>query len=88
MTVATSSTSIILTWDPPPIHERNGIIITYTINQVVAGNISTLNTTALMITINNLRPFTSYSFDVAALTSVGRGPSTAAITETTLEDGM
>ncbi len=61
MAMAMSSTSIFLTWDPPPIHERNGIITTYTINRVLAGTSSTHTTTALTMTFNNLRPFTTYT---------------------------
>ena len=76
-----------LTWDPPPVHERNGIITTYTITQVVSGNSSTFTTTDLMLVVDNLRPFTSYTFDVAASTVIGRGPSTAAATEMTPEAG-
>ena len=87
MAMAISSTSIILTWEPPLIHERNGIITTYTITQVVAGNVTVFTTTALMLQVDDLRPFTSYTYDVAASTAIGRGPSTPATSEMTPEDG-
>ena len=74
--MATTPTSIQLTWNPPPIHEHNGVITSYTITQVkdVSGNSSTDTTTDLMLTAENLRPFTCYTFNVAASTSVGTGP--------------
>lgn len=87
LAVVISSTSIVLTWDPPPIHERNGIITTYTITQVGAGNTSTLTTSALMLTVDNLRPFTSYTFDIAASTAIGRGPMSVNRTVMTFQDG-
>lgn len=88
LAVAINSTSILLTWDPPPVHESNGIITSYTITQVVAGSTSTLTTTELMLRVTNLRPFTSYTFDIAASTTVGLGPRTAPVTENTPEAGM
>ena len=48
----------------------------------------TVFTTAdVMILVDNLRPFTSYTFTIAASTVVGLGPLSTAITETTPEDG-
>lgn len=86
--MASSSTSILLTWDPPPIHERNGIITSYTITHVVAGNSSTLTTADQMLLVTNLRPFTPYTFEIAASTSIGLGPRTSPLTENTPEAGI
>ena len=85
--MASSSTSILLTWDPPPITQRNGIITSYSITQVVAGVSSTLSTTEQTLLVTSLRPFTSYTFEIAASTSVGLGPRTSPITENTPEAG-
>lgn len=86
--MAMSSTSILLTWNPPPVHERNGIIIDYTITQVVAGITSTLTTTDQMLLVMDLQPFTSYTFNIAASTSIGLGPRGPTESETTPEAGM
>lgn len=88
MPVFINSTSTMLIWAPPPIHERNGIITSYTITQVTAGNSITYTTTDLMLLVTQLRPFTSYTFDIAASTRVGRGPLHSPMVVTTLEDGM
>lgn len=86
--MAVSSTSILLTWSPPYTHERNGVITSYTITQVTAGNLATHTTPDLILVLTNLRPFTSYTFDIAASTSVGGGPLRSAVTAVTPEAGM
>ncbi len=86
-TMSISSTSIALTWDPPLLHERNGVITNYTITLNSDGNVATFVTTDTMFTVANLHPFNSYTFSVSASTSVGSGPMSGAVTETTLEDG-
>ena len=74
-------------WTPPRFHEQNGIIISYTINLLSGGNSSTFTTPDEVLMLGSLKPFTSYTLDIAASTLVGSGPSTAAITVTTPEDG-
>ena len=37
--------------------------------------------------VSNLRPFTTYTCSVAASTSIGQGPPTATVLQTTPEDG-
>ena len=83
-----SSTSIRLSWQLPFIHERNGIITGYTITQISGGNSSSFTTTQLTHLVTNLRPFTSYDFDIYASTSVGDGPAASSQTVTTPEAGM
>ena len=39
------------------------------------------------LTVNSLNPHSTYIFTVAGETSVGVGPSSMAVTATTLEDG-
>lgn len=86
---ALSSTSVSLSWDPPPPESQNGIIVSYQLNitsletglSIVQASISTT------IDITGLSPYTTYSCIVAAETSVGIGPYTTILTFTTDEDG-
>ena len=88
MIVAESSRSLRLTWQPPFVENRNGIIINYTVF-IVADDSTSLQVTTpnTSIVVSNLRPFTTYTCNVAASTSVGQGPPTAAMLQTTPEDG-
>ena len=85
---AVSSNTIILSWDPPPILERNGIIREYHINlteeatEIVLTYISLGNS----IEVSLLHPFYSYSWIVSAVT-IDEGPYTEPSWVTTLEDG-
>lgn len=74
-------------WDPPLLHERNGVIISYTVTLTSAGSTTTSITTDTMFTATNLQPFTPYTFNLSAATSVGSGPISGAVTEITAEDG-
>ena len=69
--------------------ERNGIITGYTINITkLAGEDSVQTSTPFNnITLDGLRPFTTYLFIVAAQTSMGVGPFSTFVLVTTLEDG-
>ena len=85
--MAVLDTSIMLVWDAPPPHQQNGVITGYTITQRVAGNVSTLTSRDSMLLVDGLRPFTSYTFEVAASTSVGLGPATAPLVVQTQQAG-
>ena len=87
-TVPTSSTSVVLTWDPPLLGERNGVITSYTITLNLDGSDTVVTTGDTMFTVLHLRPFTSYTFSVSASNRIGSGPVSGELTETTLEDGM
>lgn len=89
MGVAQSSDTITLTWDPPLMRNRNGIITDYIINVTAldTGEISQYITADRNLTLNFLTPFSSYAFIVAARTSAGAGPFSTGITIQTLEDG-
>ena len=76
-----------LAWDTPLLHQQNGVIIGYTITQRVAGNVTTLTSRDSMLLVDGLRPFTSYSFEVAASTGVGLGPATAPLPVQTQQAG-
>ena len=87
--IASSSTSITLSWSPPLPEYRNGLIISYYVNitLIETGTSVYYNTTHTTFSITGLIPYTSYSCIVAAETSIGRGPFTTLFTIITQEDG-
>ena len=86
--VATSSRSIVLSWDPPPVLERHGIIREYQINltELETGTELTYNSSDTTFEVSLLHPSYTYNWTVAAVT-VGVGPYTAESTVVTLPDG-
>ena len=89
-----SSTAILVTWDPVPEIDRNGIIIQYqvefnqsTFNEISTSNLTTTNGSQLMVELDGLEEFVNYSVRVRAYTSVGPGPFSVAVVNRTLEDG-
>ena len=84
-----NSTAIFLEWKPPTHRKRNGLITSYTvrIQDVFTNNSNILLHSILHLIVPSLHPFHQYTFDVAANTSVGRGPFSTPITIRTLEDG-
>ena len=85
------STSVRVSWMPPPEDSRNGPITAY---MVVFGAVPS-NTPlgsaevsgALQYTVSNLQPYAQFYVQVAAKTSAGVGPYSASITFNTLSDG-
>ncbi len=82
-----SSSSIMLSWDPPLLHERNGIITSYTVYLNVDDITKEYTTANTTLTVVDLLPFTTYTFSIAASTIIGQGPSSPQIMEITSEDG-
>ena len=89
-----SSTAILVTWDPVPDIDRNGIIVQYqvefnqsTFNEISTSNLTTINGSQLMVELDGLEEFVNYFVRVRAYTSVGPGPFSAAVMTRTLEDG-
>ena len=84
-----SSTTVELSWQPPPLDQQNGLIQSYT---VVVFEVDT-NTTQQIhqdfvqnsIVLTGLHPYYTYMVSVAGYT-VGLGPATS-ITTTTEQDG-
>ena len=72
---AISSTSLNVTWQPPK--EANGVILNYIIYYQRVESDERYSTVAMSTErnkiIKNLKPYTNYSFEVAANTSVGYG---------------
>ena len=84
-----TSTSLLLSWTPPPEDSQNGIIRSYVVNitRVDAVNdVMVHSTTASSLIVGGLEPFTSYQCSVAAVT-INQGPFTISVVVQTLEDG-
>ena len=79
-----------ISWKPHPEQELNTIVIGYTV-QVVGPDsvcdipVSDVNTTS--VSVSELRPCTSYTFNVSAQSKTGTGPIVATISSTTPERG-
>ena len=85
-----SSTTIIVTWEEVPPIDRNGMITTYEIRYEpleTFGQLSStdINATNLFIILEGLHPFVSYNISISAYTSVGSGPYSDVVIETTQE---
>ena len=76
MTAVTSRTAT-LSWDPPPYEGQNGVIREYmlSVNRSDTSFFIVLNTTLTQLTVQNLFPFRTYLFTVAAQT-IELGPFT------------
>ncbi len=84
------STNLTLTWTQIDVSQRNGIIISYTIQYGEGNNRDMTITTPSSATthlITGLKPFTEYTFTVAGVNSANTGPfSTASEIIRTAED--
>ena len=89
MATALSSSSLMLTWLPPPPGSHNGIIREYRINitEIQTGNTFLLSSTSLTIAVTSLHPYYTYECTVSAYT-VATGPFTEPTIITTPEDGI
>ena len=91
--MATSPTSISVTWEEVPLIDQNGDIIGYEVRyrplETFGGAIGVelLNTSLLSYELVNLEQFVDYNISVRAYTSVGPGPYSDPITEQTPQDG-
>ena len=66
--------------------EQNGLIVGYTISQT-HGNVYPVDADNTTLTLSNLSPYTTYTWVIAASTSVGRGPFSTTLNILTPEDG-
>ena len=85
----TSSTSLLLSWEPPELEDQNGVILGYVINVTVVetGMNFELRSSETTLAVDTLRPFTTYICRIAARTVVGIGPFSIAVTAVTSQDG-
>ena len=79
-----SSTSLRISWSPPPDQDRNGVILGYVVTyfSIPDGTEMSSSTTEMFIELHGLDKFTNYSVSVAARTSVGTGPPASVIVMT------
>ena len=86
--IVNSPRSVSLKWNPVLPEERNGIITGYIINitAVERGEAMQLQSQSINITVD-VYPYTSYTFIIAATTSVGSGPYSTVITVRTPPEG-
>nr|XP_021337113.1 receptor-type tyrosine-protein phosphatase F isoform X13 [Danio rerio] len=75
-----------LTWEPPALSERNGRIIHYIVvyRDINSKQNSTNRTSDTQMTIQGLRPDTTYDIRVQAFTSKGGGPISPSIQSRTM----
>jgi len=90
---ASTSVSIVASWQLPPTYARNGIITGFKLFYKKQASPSspattiTINDSAnLTYTLTGLEKYTEYEFQVLAFTSVGDGPLSSVKTEKTKED--
>ncbi len=84
-----SKNSAVISWEPPPYEDQNGVILLYIINVTVqeTGEMFRLNSTLTTLTVTTLRPYRTYVCVIAATTSAGLGPFSTSVTVETPEDG-
>ena len=86
--ISMNSTTLTLSWDPPPFHQINGYIRHYIV--VVTEHETTSEfqeqPTNTQVTIQSLHPYYTYACRVAAVTT-GPGPYTGNLTIQLPEDG-
>ncbi|XP_071517586.1 cell adhesion molecule Dscam2-like isoform X2 [Panulirus ornatus] len=86
-----TSSSLVVTWSPPPPRYRNGLIISYRVafSQAAShegGRSGSVVSEGLRATLAGLTPWTNYSVSVAASTRAGEGTPSHAIICTTDQD--
>lgn len=83
-----SSTSVGLSWSPPPLPDRNGIITEYKINvtELDTGRVQVLISFTTTFTVQRLHPYYTYEFALSAHT-VATGPYSDSEIIQTPEDG-
>ena len=86
--IAPDSTTIVLSWSPPPFEEQNGMIRHYIVNmtELETGNSLTHTSADTKITMFSLHPFYTYTITVVAVT-VAEGPPSLPVMVQTLPDG-
>ena len=86
---AVNSRLLVLTWDPPSAETQNGVIQAYGVSIYVRDTRQSffLFLEDTQLEFNLAHPFYTYTFSVAAETSIGTGPYGTEVTITAPEDG-
>ena len=84
-----NSTKLLLTWQPPPENQLNGVLTGYVVNvtETETGNQYQISTDVAEFIFQGLHPFYRYTFISAAVT-VGQGPFSDIFSLQMPEDGM
>ena len=89
-----SSTAIRVTWEEVPAIDQNGIITRYeveynqtTFSGATMSATTTVNSSTFMVDLTGLEEYVEYFIRVRAYTSVGAGPYSDVVMETTQQDG-
>ncbi|EDV24870.1 uncharacterized protein TRIADDRAFT_56233 [Trichoplax adhaerens] len=81
--------SIHLTWLPPPVSDRGGVIISYSIKYNSSkwnhNNVTITKSANTSIILHNLIPFMEYKITIKAATAAGYGPESPSLFITTLQ---
>ena len=91
---ASSSTSIIASWQLPPVFARHGTIVGFKLfykkkgSDKPARNVTIRGELTLSKNVTGLDEYTEYEFQVLAYSSDGDGPNSSVEVERTMEDGM
>ena len=88
--IATDSTSLEISWNPPPLEHQNGFIKHYTLKYREKGQRAkfvTVDGSKKSFVLHRLKKFTAYNVWVSASTKMGEGPYSERKTFTTAEDG-
>lgn len=88
--IGLTSTSTQLSWEPPPLAERNGKILKYVVmyRDINSQHNNTNSTSETQMTVQGLQPDTTYDFRVQAFTSKGGGPSSPSVQSRTVSPSM
>ena len=83
-----SSTTLVLSWQPPAPENQNGIIVHYIVNitEMETGRLLSFTVNTTTLSIPTLHPFYTYTCIVAAAT-VGTGPYSFPVEVELPEDG-
>ena len=97
-TAVSTSCSITLRWDPPPLDAQNGVVTKYFLayacvlqvgwkdcNMTLPQVLSARD--KLEVTVCGLIPYTQYWFQISAETRAGKGPPTVPLICNTTQDG-
>ena len=83
--IAISSTQILVTWEEPPLADKNGVITTYELSISPSdGQLIQVEASLRTYTFRNLNYLTEYSVRVRARTLPGPGPYCDPVTATTM----
>ncbi|KAL7397528.1 hypothetical protein ABVT39_023484 [Epinephelus coioides] len=95
---STSSTSLLVSWRPPPLKSQNGVLAGYRVHYQVVGPSEggsddgepteepTVPATEAQVLLQRLEKWTQYHITVAALTAIGPGPESEPLICRTDED--